>query len=147
MTPRVLRAHILPLPADTPRHVELERAVGVGVGDGRAWYRHQKEHWLGWLAEYGGPGAYGRTPDAGRDAAYVYNHIQCAPMLFWLSEALRVDDGMLGRAFAAVIAADPRGASQCAALRRVLPWGTVEAALADWPYSRLQKLRIRAAFV
>lgn len=145
MTPRVLRAYILPLPSDTPRHVELEQAIGVGVGDGRAWYRHQKEHWLGWLAEYDGPGAYGRTPDAGRDAAFVYRHIQCAPMLFWLSEALHVGDDRLEDAFAAVVQADPRGANQCAALRCVLPWRIVEAALTAWPYSQLQKLRIRAA--
>lgn len=26
----------------------------------RAWYDTQKEHWLGWLADYDGPGYYGR---------------------------------------------------------------------------------------
>jgi hypothetical protein len=26
----------------------------------KAWYRTQKEHWLGWLREYNGPGYYSR---------------------------------------------------------------------------------------
>lgn len=145
MTPRVLRAHILPLPADTPRHRELERVIGVGVGDGRAWYRHQKEHWLGWLREYDGPGAYNRGSDKKRDAAFVYNHVQCAPMLFWLSEALSVNDGLLAKAHEAVVQSPPRGASQCASLRDVLPWSTVELALQEWAYSRAQRLRIQIA--
>jgi hypothetical protein len=50
------------------------------------WYRSQKEHWLGWLSEYDGPGYYGRkNPD--RSAEFVYNHINCAPMVLWLGEA------------------------------------------------------------
>ena len=43
------------LPEDAPRDRD-------GV-----WYRTQKEHWLGWLSQYEGPGAYGRTGPA-RDA-------------------------------------------------------------------------------
>jgi hypothetical protein len=40
-------AAIEKLPEDEPRDRD-------GV-----WYRTQKEHWLGWLSQYHGPGAYG----------------------------------------------------------------------------------------
>ena len=145
MKPSVLRAHIRPLPQDTPRHKELEHALRVGVGYSGAWYGSQKEHWLGWLAEYSGPGAYARTVGKSRDAAYVYNHIQCAPMLFWLSEALGAPDAQLESAFQAVVDAVPRGAPQCAALRRVLPWHRVETLISCYRYSPMHKMRIKAA--
>lgn len=60
MTPRELRRHIKRLNPDTPKHKALEHELGEGVGYRNAWYSSQKEHWLGWLAEYSGPGAYGR---------------------------------------------------------------------------------------
>ena len=41
-------AAIRRLPADPP------------YGDPNVWYPNQKEHWLGWLREYDGPGAYDR---------------------------------------------------------------------------------------
>lgn len=91
------------------------------------WYRHQKEHWLGWLENYRRRGRHGR------DAAYVYDHIQCAPMVLWLCEATRLPTARLERASKAVIAAGRNGASQCAALRRILPWDDVHEALATAP--------------
>jgi len=130
MSPRELRDHIKRLDPSTPRHKELEKALKEGVGFGNAWYSSQKEHWLGWLAEYEGPGAYGRQTDKrGRDAEYVYNHIQCAPMLFWLIEALGFADIELDKAHLAVAEAPKRNASQCAALRKVVPWERVATAL------------------
>src|SRR5712691_3569246 len=42
---RFIRA-IKQLPSDRP------------VEDRRKWYKTQKEHWLGWLGDYHGPGAY-----------------------------------------------------------------------------------------
>ncbi|MGH1578740.1 hypothetical protein [Planktotalea sp.] len=125
MQPSDLRYRIKRLDADTPRHKALEHALQEGVGYGSAWYGSQKEHWLGWLAEYDGPGAYGRRGDPNRDARYVYNHIQCAPMLFWLAEASGIEDKLLSKAFNVVINAPATNASQCAALRRVLPWEAV----------------------
>lgn len=122
MAPRQLRQHIKRLDASTPRHKKLEHALREGVGFGNAWYSSQKEHWLGWLIEYDGLGAYGRQTGKARDARYAYNHIQCAPMLFWLAEALDVGDQELDSAFEAVLAAPRRNASQCAALRKVIPW-------------------------
>ncbi|WP_205910816.1 hypothetical protein [Paroceanicella profunda] len=129
MTPKELRRRVGKLDPGTPQHQELAAALREGAGYGKAWYRHQKEHWLGWLAEYDGPGAYGRTPDMSRDARYVYNHIQCAPMLFWLAEALQVEQQKLSAAFDAVLAAPKRNASQCAALRRHIPWEDIEVRL------------------
>ncbi|OAN78364.1 hypothetical protein A8B82_10735 [Sulfitobacter sp. EhC04] len=116
----------------------------VGVGFDRAWYRSQKEHWLGWLAEYDGPGAYGRS-HAERDARFVYNHIQCAPMLFWLSEALETPKEILDQTFKAVVAAPNRGAQQCSALRGHLRWDQIADRLAARQYSLLDRLRINAA--
>jgi hypothetical protein len=108
----------------------LEQALGEGIGFG-AWYSSQKEHWLGWLGEYDGPGAYGRQTGKARGARYVYNHIQCAPMLFWLAEALEVEENALDAAFEAVLAAPKRNASLCAALRRVIPWDVVASVNAE----------------
>lgn len=145
MTPDQLRAHIRPLPEYLPRTREMERAIGVGAGFDRAWYRSQKQHWLGWLAEYHGPGAYGRTDAAQRNGAYIYNHIQCAPMLFWLCEALGVESGKLDRAFCAVEAARPKGAAQCGALRKEVPWELVEEVIQMHSYSAIARLRIKLA--
>ena len=145
LTPLVLCAHIRPLPEYLPRTRELEAAISVGVGFDGAWYRSQKEHWLGWLAEYNGPGAYGRTNHAQRNGVYIYNHIQCAPMLFWLGEALGMETEKLDVAFDAVTDTDVKGAPQCAALRRELPWEIIENKLTDWPYSWADCLRIRIA--
>lgn len=144
MTPLVLRAHIKPLPEYLPRTKALESALREGVGFNRAWYRSQKEHWLGWLAEYDGPGAYARS-ETKRDARFVYNHIQCAPMLLWLSEALETPSGILETTFEAVVAAPNRGAQQCAALRQHLPWDQIEDRLAARHYPLLARLRIKAA--
>lgn len=129
MNPRQLRRRIKRLNADTPLHKRLEQALQEGVSFGNAWYGSQKEHWLGWLAEYDGPGAYGRQSGKPRDARYIYNHIQCAPMLFWLAEALDISDETLEGAFDVVVAAPDWNASQCAAFRKLVPWEDVEALL------------------
>ena len=129
MNARQLRRKIKRLDADTPRHKHLEQALQEGVGFGNAWYGSQKEHWLGWLAEYDGSGAYGRQAATPRDARYIYNHIQCAPMLFWLAEAVEFPKDTLDRAFAAVVTAPKKNASQCAALRRVVAWDDIATQL------------------
>lgn len=133
MTPQELWLPIQHLPPDTPRHLALSDDLYVGTGIGRAWYQHQREHWEGWLGAYDGPGAYGRKEWASRDAKFIWNHIQCVPMLYWLAEALALPDVDLDRAYQDVIAAPKRDASQCAALRRVFPWHVIEAALPPHP--------------
>ncbi|TSD85647.1 hypothetical protein FFK22_026530 [Mycobacterium sp. KBS0706] len=89
------------------------------------WYSTQQEHWLGWLREYDGPGAYNRSTLRGRSAEYAYNHIQCAPMLLWLAEAVEVPEKTLRTASSAAAAAGSRSAAQCAALRREIPWRVI----------------------
>lgn len=130
---RSLRSKIAQLREDTPLHKKLERTIKVGTGHNGAWYASQKEHWLGWLREYDGPGAYGRSTHSGRDARYIYNHIQCAPMLFWLAEAVEVPEAQLDAAFAAVVKVKPRGASQCGALRKAISWDEIEARIDGEP--------------
>lgn len=129
VSPQQLREIVRHLSEDFPRHKELEMRLGEGVGFGRAWYPSQKEHWLGWLGEYDGPGAYGRQADKARDAQYVWNHIQCAPMLLWLAEALDLPGVQLERAMSRCSSPRFRGAARCAALRSEIPWHDIEAAL------------------
>ena len=147
MTPSELWLCIKDLPPDTPRHLALSKELGEGAGIGRAWYLHQKEHWQGWLGEYDGPGAYGRKGWANRDAAFIWNHIQCAPMLFWLAEALGLPKADLDRAYQDILAAPKRNASQCAALRRVFEWHVIESALppapAMGPMAKLKSIAAR----
>lgn len=104
------------LPSDQPRS-----QPGV-------WYRTQKEHWLGWLAEYGGPGAYGRKPGANRDARFAYNHIVCPDMLLWLIAAAGVRRELVTAAHAAA-AAGGTMMQRAGAIRRCVPWTEVRAAL------------------
>lgn len=106
------------------------------VHDARKWYRTQKEHWLGWLSEYNGPGAYKRKVTAGRDARFAYNHIVEPKMLVYLAEASGVPQA---QAVAAreVLRSKASLASQAAAVRKIVPWGTIEAAL--WPNSSFQR--------
>lgn len=142
MTPRELRAHLTPLPEFLPRTKAMEDTIKVGSGYDGAWYRSQKEHWLGWLAEYYGAGANGRSAQTPRNARYAYNHIQCAPMLFWLSEALGVEPAKLDAAFDVVAGINNKGAPQCAALRTQLPWETVAYRLMHFPYRKIDRFWI-----
>lgn len=133
MTPRSLARQIQKLSSEGPETDRLTAALSPGGPARLPWYSTQKEHWLGWLAEYDGHGAYGRKTLKGRSAEFAYNHIQCAPMLLWLAEASGVAHLVLRRAAAAVLAAGPRHASQCATLRVVIPWATIENALGARP--------------
>jgi len=141
MQTRDLARIIWILDPDTPKHRKLERLLKIGAEYGNPWYSSQKEHWLGWLGDYHTSGAYNRKQKSPTDARSVYNRINCAPMLFWLCEASGVPDPELSKAFDAVAKlATARVASQCGALRRVIPWADVETQLmrhADIPDVRL----------
>ena len=66
----------------------------------------QKQHWLGWLGEYDGPGYYGRkTWDV--TAEQVYIRIVNPSMLLWLAEAAGVEKSLVARVSAATLAAPP----------------------------------------
>jgi hypothetical protein len=104
------------LPSDAPRS---QPSVG---------YRTQKEHWLGWLGEYDGPGAYGRIPGLNRDAKYAYNHIVCPEMLLWLIDAAGVKQELVVAAQNAV-ATDTTMMQRSGVIRKHVPWAEVRAAL------------------
>jgi ASC-1-like (ASCH) protein len=147
MTPKQLTSIIRRLPAHLPltRTYEIELAVRRLWGINRIWYSSQKEHWLGWLSEYGGPGAYDRKPDRTRTAEYAYNHINCAPMLFWLAEAVGVPKAKLLEAKASTLRARTRS-MHCGILRRAIPWIDVAQRIATAPDVRVLHLNLHREY-
>jgi hypothetical protein len=127
MTPKAFARRIRMLSAEGAITSRMERASGRRLGE-NVWYHSQKEHWLGWLSDQDGPGFYGRAT-FNRTAQRIYNQINCAPMLVWLSEASGVEKSLLRRAETAVQKAGASYPRQCGAVRRILPWAIVEAAL------------------
>ena len=97
-------------------------------GNPKVWYRTQKEHWLGWLGEYHGPGAYGRATGKKRDAKYAYNHIVEPKMLIYLIRAAGVDPRFVKAAEEAA-AGGTTMMQQSGAIRRHVPWEVVREAL------------------
>lgn len=91
------------------------------------WYQTQHEHWLGWLRGYGGPGGYGRK-DWSRSAEFVYNHVVNPQMLIYLAEALEIEIAVLRSAQRDALAQTTMMAMS-AAIRRVVPWRLIEAAI------------------
>jgi hypothetical protein len=129
MSPSQLARAIRKLPVKAPITERLEIELPGRWRRDLAWYSSQKEHWLGWLSEYDGPGAYERKSDAVRSAEFAYNHIVCAPMLLWLAEASGVPASKVATARRAAMAAPANLMSQSAAIRRALPWREVEVRL------------------
>ena len=115
---RQLRNAIKLLPADRPKNTPGK------------WYRTQKEHWLGWLREYDGPGFYGRTSRVKRDARFAYNHIVESKMLLWVIRAAGVPSRRLAEA-----RRDERNArsmqAKSSAVRKSVPWEILAPRL--WP--------------
>jgi len=132
MTPRALRRWLFKLPATPPITTAFEGALeDVSTWNRKnVWYSSQKEHWLGWLGGYEGPGFYNRK-DWDRTAEYAYNHIVCPPMVLWLGEASGVPAAKVRAAKRAALAAKPSLSSKAAAIRRVIPWASIEVALAS----------------
>ena len=86
----------------------------------KAWYNSQKQHILGWLKQYEGPGAYQRK-SRGLTAKHFYNHFACAQGLLWLAEALGETPEIVEQASqAARVKHHP--SAQCAAIRAIIPW-------------------------
>jgi hypothetical protein len=131
MTPRSLARKIRRLRVGAPITASYELALmahGVWSNEG-VWYTTQKEHWLGWLSEYDSPGAYGRKTVSGRSAEFVYNHINCPPMLLWLVEAVGVSrQNVLAVKRSALAARRSRG-THCAVIRKAIPWPMIEERL------------------
>jgi hypothetical protein len=131
MSPRELRRKIMALKAKPPITIAFERALvrqGTRSEEGEG-YDSQKDHWLGWLSEYDGPGFYGRKAKRGRSAEFAYNHIVCPPMVLWLAEAAGVPRSIVMKAKRIALAAPPSLPSQSAAIRSVVPWAMIETQL------------------
>jgi hypothetical protein len=94
----------------------------------KKWYRTEKEHWLGWLAEYNSRGYYGRNAGLNRDARYAYNHIVEVDMLLWLMKAAGVPAGRV-RAARAAAARLPSLQHKSGAVRKIVPWEMVAGRL------------------
>lgn len=104
------------LPSDKP-------IVRPGV-----WYTTQKQHWLGWLGEYDGPGAYGRKTGEHRDARYAYNHVVCPEMLLWLIEAAGVQPDLVQAAQSSYEAGTSL-MQKSGAIRKHVPWAVLHDTL------------------
>lgn len=119
--------------------VELLIAIGRLPEDprrrGSTWYESQKEHWIGWLFHYNSPGTYGRKVTAGRDAAFVYNHVVCPGLLIYLAHASGVSRSLVTAARRAM-ASGGSEMSRAGKIRRIIPWSTIQSALLTNGYAR-----------
>lgn len=118
VTVSALRKAIKRLPSDLPIH------------NPNKWYITQKQHWLGWLNDYPGSGAYGRRTDIARDARYAYNHIVEVKMLLWLAEAIQLDAELLEKV-RAEIKSEKTLMGKSGKVRQHITWDTVAYKL--WP--------------
>jgi hypothetical protein len=133
MTPIGLARKIAKLPERTPithrfEGILSERGLWSPEREKKK-YPSQKQHWLGWLSEYGSRGFYSRKNLAVRSAEVVYNRIGCPPMLLWLIEAARVPKRQVRLAMGAALSATSSYARQCAAIRKNVPWSIIEQQL------------------
>jgi hypothetical protein len=139
MTPKGLARKIGKLRVTAPIIASYERAlIARGIWDNHGvWYTSQQEHWIGWLSQYEGPGAYNRKSWKGRSAEFAYNHVRCPPMLLWLAEMAGVSKKNVLAARRSALKAPRNLGSQCAALREAIPWALVESSLlGNFPSSR-----------
>jgi hypothetical protein len=125
MSPKQLAKHIQSLPA---RPAITSAFEALSLGSRKVWYTSQKQHWLGWLSEYDGPGYYGRK-DWRRSAEFVYKHVVCPPMVLWLGEASGVPKHKVKRARDAALASGRYYAAQSSAIRRIITWSEIELRL------------------
>ncbi len=65
-----------------------------------AGYENQREHWLGWLKDYNGPGYYVREDWEVDDARTVYNRVGNPAMVLWLGEASGIPTAIVKKAAA-----------------------------------------------
>ena len=124
-SPAWLRRKIKRLPEVAPITLDFETAI-TARADRRKdpWYASQKEHWLGWLREYNGPGYYGRKSwDV--DGEQVYNRVVNPAMLVWLAEASGVEQEELRSAVAATLEAPSNMAAQSGCFRKCIPWSRI----------------------
>jgi hypothetical protein len=133
MTPLGLARKLSKFPECTPITHSFENALSArgnwNPERERKKYSSQKQHWKGWLSEYGSAGHYNRKNRAVRSAEVVYNRIVCPPMLLWLIEASGVQKRRVRAAMRSALSATPSYARQCSKIRKTVPWSIVEERL------------------
>ena len=111
------------------------------IDNPNVWYRNQKEHWIGWLKEYEGPGAYGRQNKIKRNARFVYNHVVCPGLLLYLIRAIPLDEELIKCSEKAA----SRGNTlmeKSGLIRKVVPWELIYTALwEDKPLTIFNKFK------
>lgn len=125
-----LRHFIAGFPASPPRTKALEQSIKIGTGFHNEWYRSQQEHWLGWLAlktiESENKGKL-------RTSSQIWSTLKCSPMMFWMSEVVGTDPGVLSELEQITISISGQhpqdGNPHGVAFRKLLPWSRIEAAL------------------
>jgi len=129
MTPQTLRRKIAKLPEAAPITEQFEREIVRRKSRAqKAWYSSQKEHWLGWLREYDGPGFYDRqTWEV--TAETVYNRVVNSAMTLWLGEACGCPKAQVEAAAKAASKAGNTMQAQSAAIRRIISWPEIEKRL------------------
>ena len=133
MTPKQLIKKVKLMELEAPLTKKFEKAL-FDIG---RWnyereakkYSDQKNHWIGWLSDQDGPGAYNRKNFKNRTARIVYNQLACPPMLFWLCEKSGVQRQKLLLARRRALEANPAYSSMCSAIRGVIPWELVAECL------------------
>jgi hypothetical protein len=130
MTAKQLRQKIRLMRDRPPITTGFERVLDKsGIWSLRQFrYSSQKEHWLRWLAEYDGPGYYGRKKPH-ESAEFAYNHIVCPPMVLWLGEASGVQRTKILEAKRAALSAPASLPALSAAIRKTIPWEQIESRL------------------
>lgn len=130
MTPHQLAVKIRKLRERAPITTSFERILTRrGIWDrSNVTYITQKDHWLGWLSEYSGPGYYGRKK-MNRSAEYAYNHIVCPPMVLWLGEASGISKAKVAAAKRAAMSAGAHLPAKSAAIRKIISWQMIEVCL------------------
>jgi hypothetical protein len=113
--------------ADLIERLPTDREVPRGT-QGYNRYRTQKAHWLGWLDSKSTSGTYQRHDAPERGAKFVYNHIMEPKMLLWLISASGLQIELVEKAKEASLNKKSM-ASSCAAIRKVVPWQTLEVHL------------------
>jgi len=126
MTRTELIAKIRKLPAEAPVTERFDRDLRASgaLNDGPS-YKNHKEHWLGWLRDYGGPGAYGRQPNE-RTAQEIYNRVVNPAMVLWLGEACGVPVATVKKAANAGRTLDSTLSGKAGGVRKIIPWSLIE---------------------
>jgi len=127
MTPCELASKISNLPNRAPITAELTSLLQNPDPNDSAGTKlpNRKKQWRRWLGTYEEP-EYPRRKDSNRTAQFVYNHLLVPEWVLWLGEASGVSETVVRNAMKAACSVQPNRATQCAAIRKIIPWKIIE---------------------